>query len=121
MCVCARVCVCVSVFTPLFIITLGQKIDVITADVSRGGKVGKKELWQLSDESEASVASADDDVVEDEDDDDDASVDSDGVVGAQVRKPRPAKLIAVSSNDAERRQQRQVKCQTWRGACDVKP
>ena len=87
-----------------------QKIDVITADVSRGVRTGKKELWQLSDESEASAVSADDDAGEDEDDDDDASVDSDEVGGVRTRKPRPAKLIAVSSNDAERRQQRQVTC-----------
>jgi hypothetical protein len=98
---------CLCVFSALVVDTLRQKIDVLAADVGRGGRPGKKELWQLSDESEVSAASADDDAGEDEDQDDDGSTDSDSG-GAVVRKPRPAKLIAVSSNDAERRQQRQV-------------
>lgn len=89
---------------------LKQKIDVIAVDTGKAGPARKKALWQLSDESEASLASADDDDAnEDEDEDDDASVDSDGGGGGlAARKPRPAKLVAVTSNDAERRQQRQV-------------
>ena len=91
---------------------LRQKIDVIASDVKGGAGKGKKELWQLSDESEASQPSAEDEEAgHDEDESEDGSVDSDGGGGAlAARKPRPAKLIAVSSNDADRRQQRQVVC-----------
>ncbi len=99
---------------------LKQKIDVIALDTGKAGTARKKALWQLSDESEASVASAeDDDANEDEDEDDDASVDSDGGGGGlAARKPRPAKLVAVTSNDAERRQQRQVTCDLRAELCE---
>jgi hypothetical protein len=106
MCVDVQHRACFHVIPPV------QKIDIVTADVSKGSRAGKKELWQLSDESEASAASADDDAGVDEDEDDDSSADSDGVGGAHARKPRPAKLVAVSANDAERRQQRQVTLDT---------
>ncbi len=103
-----------------FLMLLSQKIDVIAADVKGGAIKGKKELWQLSDESEASLPSADDEEAgHDEDVSDDGSVDSDGGGGSlAARKPRPAKLMAVSSSDADRRQQRQVVsrfCLMWCG------
>jgi hypothetical protein len=100
----------------LLLFMMAQKIDVIAADSGRSGGSGKKALWQLSDESEVSPASADEDDAgeedDDDDDDDDSSADSCGGVGSAVtRKPRPAKSVALSANDAERRQQRQVTVQ----------
>ncbi len=106
-----------------FLMVLRQKIDVIASDVKGGAGKGKKELWQLSDESEASQPSADDEEAgNDEDVSEDGSVDSDGGGGAlAARKPRPAKLIAVSSNDADRRQQRQVVCSLCLMSCGMCP
>ena len=121
----AYFCYCVSSglesFYFNFLIMPRQKIDVIASDVKGGVGKGKKELWQLSDESEASQPSADDEEAgHDEDVSEDGSVDSDGGGGASAaRKPRPAKLIAVSSNDADRRQQRQVVCSLCLMSCGV--